>query len=329
MNGNIDLFAGLSGDADGALADPGTFNRAYAAACEAAPLEGHLKNASALHTEAIKLRLREKPFARAILPPKNVNDTHIDRSLDHDLPRIIEDMEPAFRKPRVVPFGQPPETTPSNGQKFEVVFYELQSPEFIFQIDRLKTYRMDLRQLTTDAMLMDLGELEDKCFLSLTDRVNGQASGVGLSGVQQHSIVDGAITRSTWKNVASNLGDRLLNLGVTLMNRRTSREFEGWDHDQLGGPLAEKVFTEGSKAFSKFTPGGLPTIVTINNHLVPNGWVYQFTEPAYLGRFYIWSDVSVYVERKRDFIRQSASQKIGITLANVNGTHLTRFLQMT
>lgn len=329
MNGNIDPFAQLQGEAASALQDPATFNRAYAQACEAAPATGHLKNASALHTEAIKLRLREKPFFRAVLPPKNVSDAHIDRALEHDLPRIIEDMEPAFRKPRVVPFGQPPETTPSNGQKFEVVFYELQTPEFIFQIDRLKTYRMDVRQLTTDAMLMDLGELEDKCGLSLVDRINGQASGVGLSGAQQHTIVDGAITRTTWKNIASNLGDRLLNLGVTLINRRTAREFEGWGHDQLGGPLAEKVFTEGSKAFGKFTPGGLPTIVTINNHLVPNGWTYQFAEPEYLGRFYIWSDVEVYVERKRDFIRQSAKTKLGMTIANVNGTHLTRFTQMT
>jgi len=323
-----DPFAGLSNEA---LADPQVFNQAFCALAQD-PSVGDAqfnKNASAVYTDAIKLRMREKPFFRNVLPPKPVGERHLDRSVSHDLPMIIEDMEPQFRKPRVVPFGQPPEVSPVRGQRFEIIFYEHQTPEFIFETERLRTYIMDLRQVTTNAMLMDLGELEDKASLSLVDRNNGQAAGVGESGMNQHTVVNGVINRQSWKNIGSNLSDRQLPFFVGVMNQRTSREFQGWSHNEIGGQLAQDLFTKGDRGWDQFTPGGLPMLVTINSHLVPNGWVYQFTEPGYFGRFYILSDVEVFVKRERDFIRQSARQKIGITLANAAGSHLTRFMQLT
>jgi len=330
MQTQYDTFEKLAGALDSeALKDPVIFNQTYHACLQRDQQEGLLKTASALGTQEIKRRLREKPFFRQILPPDDVSDRHFDRAMEHDLPRIIEDMEFAIRKPRVVPFGQPPEVTPVRGNKFEIIFYELQTPEFIFQTERLRTYRMDVRQITTDAMLMDLGELEDRQGLGLVDEIVGQSTGVGLAGYNQHNLVNGAISRANWKNIKNNINDRHLNIGVSLMNRKTGSEFEGWPHDELGGPAAYEVFRDGAKALGKFTPGGVPTLVTINNHLVPNNWIYQFTEPGYLGRFYIMEQVQVMVKRERNWIRQSAKTQLGITIANVHGLHLTRYTQST
>ena len=69
----------------------------------------------------------------------------------------------------------------------------------------------------------------------------------------------------------------------------------------------------------------VPHLATLKRALVPDNVVYQFTEPNYLGRFYILEDVTMYVERKRDMLQFNAEEKIGCTIANVRGITRTRF----
>jgi hypothetical protein len=59
--------------------------------------------------------------------------------------------------------------------------------------------------------------------------------------------------------------------------------------------------------------------------LVADGVVYQFAEPNFLGRAYVLQDVTMYVEKKKDILRFSAQEKIGITFANVAGLNKVTF----
>ena len=283
------------------------------------------KTASVEGSNMIRLRIRENGFFRHIIPIKPVTDADLDRSLTSELPRMIEDMESASPGSVSIPFNGSPESVTYRGAKFEIVFSKLATREYVKNVDELRTYKMDLRQLTTDNALKDMQTEEDARLIKTADRVVGSVGGVGESNENQNTLIAGAITRSTYPYLKNNLQDLNLNIGVYLMNRHTAVTFETWGRDEIGGDLSQKIFEEGLAGMDKFKIGGVPHIATIKRDLVPDNVVYQFTEPGYLGRFYSLEDVTMFVERRKDILRFSAHEKIGMQIANVRGIFKTSF----
>ena len=68
-------------------------NNKVMAAIDAAG-EGQIKAASAAGTNMIRRRIRERGFARRILPMQSIGNDKLNRVLEHDRPVRIEDMEP-------------------------------------------------------------------------------------------------------------------------------------------------------------------------------------------------------------------------------------------
>lgn len=300
------------------------FNQSFVAAIENAP-NGEIKEASAKSSRMIKRKLRENGFWRNIIPPESVSTSDLSPSLENDIPRIIENMEPDSPGAKSIPFNDGPDTAFYRGDKFEVKFNKVTTPEFAKNIQELRTYTVDLRQVITDNSLKDLQTEEDETAIRLVDRIVGSEGGVGAANVQQNFVVNGAITRQSYKDLKNTIEDQSLNNGVFLVNRHTLTTFLGFNRTELGGDKSQDLFFKGYAALDKLEFMGIPHIATIKRSLVPDNVVYQFTEPGYLGRFYILEDVTMYVERKRDMLRFNAEEKIGCTVANVRGVARTRF----
>lgn len=225
-------------------------NRAIVADMEAVE-EGTVKSAASAGTNMIRRRIREDGFARRILPPQAVTNDDLDRTLDHDRPIMIEDMEPGSRGASSIPFGASADTEFYWGDKFACVFYKVTTPEFTKDINELRTYRMDLRQVITDNALKDIQTEEDGKFIAISDEIVGSTSGVGASGYQQNFNISGGMERETYVEVLNKLEDQNLNNGIILMNRRTAKNFLKWDRSEIGGDLAEKLFTDGLSALQE------------------------------------------------------------------------------
>jgi hypothetical protein len=230
--------------------------------------DGDVKSASAAGTNMIRRRIREEGFLRRILPPETVGNEDLDRVLDHDRPVIIEDMEPNSKGAKSIPFGDSPDSSFYYGNKFQCVFNSITTPEFIKDINELRTYRMDLKQVITDNSLKDVQTEEDGKFIALADTIVGASNGVGASGAQQHFLLPGGVTRENYVNVLSYLEDANLNNGVVLMNRKTAKQFLKWGRDEIGGDLAESLMKEGLTALQTATIFGTKHIFTIKRDLV-------------------------------------------------------------
>lgn len=307
-------------------ADVAIHNQEFIDAISAAG-DGHCKNASAAGSNMIRRRIRENGFLRNIIKPKPVTDADLDRALEGEQMRIIEDMEADSVAAKTIPFNGAPDTAPYRGNRFETKFSKITTPEFTKNVDELRTYRMDLRQVTTDNALKDMHTEEDSRFIKTCDRIVGPVGGVGESGLEQNVEIAGQITRSTYPTIKRHLQDFDLNNGVFLMNWNTLIEFEKWGRDEMGGDTAEKVALSGLKgAMVKFEFFSVPHIATIKRLLVPDNVVYQFAEPGYLGRFYILEETTMFVDRKKDILRFSAHEKIGVSVANVRGVRRTKFV---
>jgi hypothetical protein len=279
--------------------------------------DGEVKKASAVGTNMIRREIREQGFLRSILPPQKVTNEDLDRVVEHDRPVIIEDMEPRSKGAMTLPFGASTDSQWYYGNKFVVVFDTITTPEWTKDINELRTYRMDLRQVITDNSLKDMQTEEDGRFIGLSDQIVGPVGGVGASGVQQNFNIAGGLTRDTYVEVLSKLEDQRLNNGVILMNRRTAKEFLKWDRSEIGGDLAEKLFKDGLTALTSAVLFGVKHIFTIKRDLVPDGICYIYGEPGFTGRHYQLSDTTMYIKKEKDILRFSARETIGVTVANV------------
>ena len=288
--------------------------------------EGQVKEASAAGTNMIRRRIREDGFARRIIPPMTATNDDLNRVLEHDRPVIIEDMEPKSKGAKSIPFGDAADTQTYYGNKFLCVFHEITTPEWTKDINELRTYRMDLRQTITDNSLKDIQTEEDGKFIAGSDSIVGASNGVGAAGVQQNFVINGGITRDTYVEVLSKLEDQNLNKGVILMNRRTAKEFLKFPRSEIGGDLAQDLFKEGLTALSEAKLFGVKHIFTIKRDLVPDFVVYIYTEPGFLGRFYTLSEVTLYVEKRKNTLRFSARETISQTVANVAGVAKVTFV---
>ena len=281
--------------------------------------DGEVKFASAAGSKMIRRRIREEGFTRRIITPQTATNDMLDRALEHDKPIIIEDMEPDSPAAKSIPFGDSADIQFYYGNKFANVFNEITTPEFTKDINELRSYRMDLRQVQTDNALKDVHTEEDGQFIGMVDRIVGAHNGVGASGKQQHFKWTGGITRDNYVDALSVLEDHDLNNGVFLCNRKTAKEFLKFRRDELGGDLSEEAFKRGLPALAEGTVMGVKHIITIKRALVPDWVVYCFTEEDYLGRFFELQALTLYVKKEKNQLSFSARETLAVTIANVAG----------
>ncbi len=247
--------------------------------------DGLNKYASSKGTDMIRRELRENGFCRRILPPETITDDMLTRVLEHDLPLMICDMEAKSKGAATITFGGAADTQFYFGDKYELVFYPITTPNWTKNINELRTYKHDLRQVTTNNSLNSIETEEDANFVGLCEEVVGPSNGVGLSGVQQNFVVNNVITRTTYRRILEPLQKQNLNNGVVLMNRITALAFLDFDRTEVGGDMSQALFQQGLPALTESKVFGIPHIFTIKRNIVPDGQVWIYTEPNFLGRF--------------------------------------------
>lgn len=281
---------------------------------------GTIKKASDGSSDYIRDRLRESAIFPNIITPVPVSYSDLQRWPTSELGVMLDEYEPGNAGSRAVPFGGSPDTVQYRGKVFVTSFGKEVTAEYAKLVDELATYKMDLRQVTTDNALKDLDNRQDTVFFATVDAMVGSPTGVGDSGSQQSFEVQGAISRKSYKDALNNLSRLDVPNGVWVLNQETANEWVGFDHNEWGGPGAEDNFRKGlSGALSKTEILGVPHIVSIKRAIIPFNRVYQFTTQQFLGKHYTLQPPTMYVERKDDMIRWYATRKYGARIANVKG----------
>ncbi len=308
------------------LESPEVFNASLMEALANAD-DGQLKNASEAGSKMVRRRIRENGFGRLILPFKPVSDGDLNQMVGTELPVIIEEMEPESPGAKAISFNDTADTAFYRGDKFVVYFCKITTREFTKNVDELRTYKSDLRGVITDNALKDMHTEEDSRFIKTIDRIVGNVGGNGDAGVPQNISLPQGIRRNTYGYSANYIEDRNLNVGVYLANRKTARAFLTWDRVEFGGDIAQDLALEGLTALKEAKVMGIRHIFTIKRDLVPDGTLYQFAEPGYLGKAYELMPITMFVEKKKDILKFSAMEKIGLTIANTAAVNKLTYTQ--
>lgn len=289
--------------------------------------DGVVKKASAATSKATRTQIREEGFQRAILPFDMITNEDLDYLGDSELPGVWFELEPDSPPARTIPYDATPNSFSYRAEKYIVLISVVTTEEATKNVNQLRTYKTDLRQIVSDNMLRDIHTEEDTSFMVTIDRLAGSV--VLLSALTstetQNVDLQGAVSRVNLKRAQSFLTDRQLPAGVFLVNQRTANEFLGWHRDEVGGDMAQDLLKKGLKSLDRFEMFGIPYISTIKNDLVLNGYMYQFTTKEFLGNALMLEDITVTIKKEYDIIRMRAQEQVGLTIGNTRGIQKLRF----
>lgn len=266
-----------------------------------------------------RVRMREDGFYRRILPPLQINNDDLDRQVDTDKPVKVVDKEPDSPAAVSIPFATLPTNIYIRGPRYRVMFDRVVTSRFTKDVDELRTWVMDIRQVLSDNAIKDMLAEEDSKFLTAVNAaLIGADTTVPTSGVAQWQTISGGITRETLQDAFKIMPKTPFHLEVhtVLINNVTIREVMKWGRDEMGGDFAQDLVKNG---WSEQNFMNARWIITIKRDLVPDDSIYMFADPKFIGKSYLLEDTTMYIKREAYMLEFFAYETLGGSIGHVGG----------
>jgi hypothetical protein len=273
-------------------------------------------------------KLREDGFWRKILPPISVQNSDLQRPVDTDKNEMVFDMEPYSPGAVSMPYASLPLNRYIRQERYRVLFDRISTPRFTKDVSELRTTRMDIRQVLSDNSIKDmLAEEDGKGIRSVNTILVGANQVIAETGIAQWRTLAMPLDRVGWTEARKIMPSTTchLNVKTVLLNNITVLEFEKWGRDMIGGDLAEEIVKNG---YALRTFGGVNLIVTIKRDLVPDGALFMFAEPKFLGKFMVLEDATMAIKKEFFLIEFFSYEEIGGAIANVAAIARADFSQV-
>ncbi len=267
-----------------------------------------------------RTKMREDGFYRRIMPPLKISNDELDRQVDTDKPVKVVDKEPDSPAAISIPFGTLPTNVYIRGPRYRVMFDRVVTPRFVKDVDELRTWVMDIRQVLSDNSIKDMLAEEDSKFISAVNAVMiGPDVPVPYNGnVIQWKTIDGGITRETVQDARKIMpkGPSHLEAHTALVNNVTIKEIEKWGRDEMGGDFSQDVIKNG---WAEANFMNMQWIITIKRDLVPDDSMFMFSDPKFMGKSYLLEDTTMYIRREAYMLEFFAYQTMGGSIGHAGG----------
>lgn len=287
---------------------------------------GMQKIAADAITDFTRVRMREDGILRRVLPPLSVSNDELTRQVDTDDPVVICEKEPDSPAAVSVPFGSLPINYYILGPRYRVQFNRILTPNFTKDVDQLRTWVMDIRQVMTDNAIKDmLGEEDNNWFKTVNSALIGQNQPTIASSTNQWSSIAGGITRDTLQDALKTLPTTPFHLEAqtVVINNVSIREILKWGRDEVGGDFAQDLLKSG---WSEQEFMNVKWLVTIKRDLVPDNTIFQFAEPKFIGKFLELEPTTLYVKREFFMLSFFGYETIGCSIGHTGSLARTDFV---
>jgi len=267
-----------------------------------------------------RTKMREDGFYRRIMPPLQISNDELDRQVDTDKPVKVVDKEPDSPASISIPFATLPTNVYIRGPRYRVMFDRIVTPRFTKDVDELRTWVMDIRQVLSDNAIKDMLAEEDSKFLLAVNAVMlGPDTPVPYNGnVVQWETISGGITRETCCDALKIMprGPSHLEVHTVLINNVTIKEVMKWGRDEMGGDFSQDIIKNGW-AETNFL--GCRWIISIKRDLIPDDTFFMFADPKFIGKNYLLEDTTMYIRREAYMIEFFAYQTAGGSIGHSGG----------
>jgi len=292
---------------------------------------GRTKEASVSAQAFTRNKLREESFAEKILTPIDISNDELDKASDPELLVKWNDREPDQAPAVVIPLGISPDKYQFKGDRYPSYFTRIVSPMFSKDIDKLRSYDYDIRQILLENSTKDMATALDTKFIEKINSVIGSknTSNSARSGWDYPQWVElsGGITRENMAEAFKYIQrlrvpfgptqpDGGESKGVMLMNNITAQEFVKMSRSEVGGDLAQEMWVNGLPSKTLL---GVKPIYTIKSELVPDNTIYLFSSEEFFGKYYRLQPLTVFMETKAFFIQFFQYMNVSLSLGNIRG----------
>lgn len=287
-----------------------------------------VKRASDIASKATRTQIREEGVRRAFLPYDDVAPSSLEYFGDTELGARWFELEPNSPAARAIPYDESPNTEFFRAEKYAVVFSLMTTEELTKNVHELVTYKTDLKGMVMDNQLRDIHTLEDIDFFAEAEQLVGPEVTIDSDDwtpMSQNVNMNAAITRMSIKRANRLLTDRKVMRGVAVASVATVGEFQGWQHDEVGGSKAQDILFDGLSALQRLSFMNMEYIASIKSEVFPNGVIWQFAPPSWLGHSLRLEDIKVVIRRDYDIIRVRARQHVGTTIGNTRAAQRSVF----
>jgi len=250
-----------------------------------------LQKTAAAGAAFVRSKIREIGFARRILPPESVTRADLTRSTDHDTLIKIVDIEHES-KAMAVNFAATADERYIQGKRYALPFFKIESEKFVKSEGELLAYDYPVTKVIEENSVKDIQKVEDIKFIEYAE------AAIAITGKRLVSSAT-QVDRKEMNSLFKMIDYDQLTVGCTLMNTVDYDDYMIQPATEVGSPLASEITVDGYK---------YPTIlkrrlVVTNKHdiLLP-GEIWAFTEPAYLGNFFILNDVKFWIKKEADLV---------------------------
>jgi len=268
--------------------DSTTFNNLFVERLETP--EG-LEKTAAAGSAFVRAVMREVAFSRRILPPESVTRADCTRSTKHDTLIKIVDIEPDS-KAFAVNFRGEAEEKYIQGKRYALPFFKIESQKFQKSEGELLAYDYPITKVIEENSIKDLQAIEDEKFIEYAE------AALNITGKRIVST-DTAVDRKNLTSLFKMIDFDRLSVGVVLMN---NVDYDDWlvqDATEIGDALASEITVSGYKYDSILKR---KLVVTNKSDIVAPGEIWAFTEPAYLGNFFILNDTKFWIKKEADMV---------------------------
>lgn len=284
--------------------DAGTFNNLFVTKLDTS--EG-LQKAAQAGGAFVRDKLRELSFSRSIVPPEYVTKADCQRSVNHDILVKIVDIEPLSQAAAVNFKGKAYERY-IEGERYEIPFFKVESEKFRKNEAELLAYDYPVTKVIEENSVKDIQSVEDGKFIEFTDAV------IVANGKDIAPAAAGPADSANLVKLFKALDTDELAVGCILMHKADWDDFMVQDATSIGSPLASEILVNGYKYNTIL---GHKLVVTIKSSIVTPGTLYIFTDPKYLGNFYILNDTKFYIEKRMDMVTWQTWEYIGMGYGNL------------
>jgi hypothetical protein len=271
---------------------------------------GMIKTAIDAVNDFTRIKMREDGFARRIMPPLQISNDELDRQVDKepDSPAAIS-----------IPFATLPTNVYIRGPRYRVAFDRIVTPRFTKDVDELRTWVMDIRQVLSDNAIKDMLAEEDSKLIGATNlALINPDTAVPWSGIPQWVTIHGGITRDSVLDSLKIMPstDAHLETATILINNVTIKEVMKWGRDEMGGDFSQDVLRNG---WSETDFLDKRWIITIKRDLIPDDSIYMYADPKFIGKMYILEDTTMYIKREAYLLEFFSYETMGGTIGHTGG----------
>ncbi len=260
----------------------------------------------------IRQKLREVSFARKIINPQYVTQAELTRSVNHDQLVKIVDIEPDS-KAMAVNFRGMPDVRYVEGPRYEIPLYNISSEDFEKIEEELLAYEMPLTEVIERNSVLDIQKIEDTKFLQVIEAALAVESGLSNNtSITGSYDSDTTIKRSDFKRLFDTLDGNELRTETLLMDSTMFNRLFLYNATTVGDAIGSETHING---YTYATLFGKRLVVSNKVSLLQNK-IYAFTAQEFLGQFLVLHDTKFWIEKKKNLIRWSSWETIGMGIGN-------------